>query len=121
MRWTSIHIRLKEIYDRYNRKWFATYSFYSFTDKFGGTASLDRNGEAKYEIDKLYKQDYLVRESGAMMQYSDTLNRYPKINLKERWRLSGKAMYELYHVIEDNDIELIDQDYVDIVKAELVR
>ena len=121
MRWTSTHIKLKEMYDRWNRKWFATYSFYNLEDKFGGSASSDRNYQAKYDLAKLYKKGYIVRESGVKVEYSHEWSDYPKIKLKERWRLSGKAMYELYHVLEDNDIELIDQDYADMAKAELVR
>lgn len=121
MRWTVQHIQLKEMYEKWDRKWFATYSYYNLCDKGGGLARFDRNSNAKHEIADLLKNGYLIRESGIKMEYTSDWSNYPKINLKERWRLSGKAIYELRYVIENSGIELIDQDYADMAKAELIR
>ena len=120
MRMNINHVSLSEIYNKFGRNWFATYSYYNTMDLKGGSSIGDRNFETKNLIIKLLKRGYLIRESGKKIKFSNEWNYPVGIELKERWRLSGKAMFELSQ-ISDDEIELIDQDYADMAIGELIR
>jgi hypothetical protein len=121
MRMTVKHVDAKEVYDKWDREWFTTYAFYNYKDNQPGyVRSNHRNSEAKDAIVRMMKQGYLIRESGRKIEFSQEWRNYViGIKLKERWRLSGKAMYELSQVLDD-PIVLIDQDYADMALVELV-
>ncbi len=121
MRMRIIHTDIKKIYDRYGRKWFHTYSLFNFYDQSNGASVLDENLYTKYLLASMVEKSYIIRENGTKIKYSDEWSDYPTdMKMKERWRLSGKAFLELYDVLDECDIEIIDQDYADMSKVALI-
>jgi len=116
-----IHTDVKKIYDKYGRKWFHTYSLLNLYDKSTGPQTLGKNLYTKYLLASMVEKSYIIRENGTKIKYSDEWSDYPTgMKMKERWRLSGKAFLELYDVLDECDIEIIDQDYADMSKAALI-
>lgn len=124
MRMAIRHVDIKEVYDKFGREWFATYSYYNLKDHANIEAykTHNINRDAKNNIMSMVKVGYLIRESGKRIEYVKNYPDFVKgIKLDERWRLSGKALFELKDVIENSDIELTNQDYADVALDKLVR
>lgn len=124
MRMTIRHVDIKETYDRFGRDWFATYSYYNFKDESPNIAvwgSKGLNREAKDTIVRMVQAGYLIRENGKKIEFVENYPNYIKgIELKERWRLSGTALFELNSIIDD-EIFLTNEDYAEVALKELVK
>jgi len=98
MREKIYHHQLKKIFEKFKRNWFYTYSYLNIMN-------ID-NFEAKKILSTFVKKNFIYRES-AEIKFNNH-DRLYNINIQEKWRLTGKAIVELYYVF---GVEIEDSDY----------
>jgi len=98
MRERIYHQHLKKIFEKFKRNWFYTYSYLNVMD-------LD-NYESKEILNTLVKKKFIYRENNE--NRLNNKNKLYSVNIQERWRLTGKAIVELYYVF---GVEIEDSDY----------
>lgn len=120
MRMKIYHADLKNIFEKFGREWFHTYSFYNMYDDI--PHSIEVSLLPKKILADFTERGYIIRKNGKKVRYSNNWSNYPVgFETKEQWRLSGKAIYELIEVLDNFDEEMTDQDHVDIVKIKLIE
>lgn len=106
MREKIYHSYLKNLFFKFGRDWFHTYSYFN---AMYNLAILEKrfnsDDDAKNLLDTFVRKKLIIRE-----KYKGLNNRghLYSIDIKERWRLTGKAIVELYEVF---GIEIEDSDY----------
>jgi len=94
MREKIYHHHLKKIFEKFKRECFYTYSYLNTMDL--------ENYESKEILKNFIRKRFICKES--------ILNNKDSIDLQDKWRLTGKAIVELYHVF---NIEIEDSDYLE--------
>lgn len=109
MREKMYHSYLKNLFLKFGRDWFYTYSYLNtmegcFIDL--KTRFRDSDNEAKALLNTFVRRKLIIREKHKELKLNNRGHLY-SIDIQERWRLTGKAIVELYEVfaikIEDSD------------------
>lgn len=112
MREKMYHSYLKNIFFKFGRDWFYTYSYFNTMESCFvnlETRFCDSNDEAKTLLNTFVRKKLIIREKYKELKLNNRGHLY-SIDIKERWRLTGKAIVELYEVF-GIEIEIEDSDY----------
>lgn len=118
------HTDLFQIYEKFNRDWFATYSFLNhFDPQYDNMRKrFDQTHSSKELLANLVNRGYIIRKIGKKIQYDPVYRYTPKgIHYKELWRISGKTIYELINCLDGFPEKMTDIDYADIARIKLIE